>query len=424
LDFLAAAIECGELEAFRDYGAWAARVLKARDILPGFLAENLEQIGHNLQLRLPAPDAAFGEAFIRAGVEGTRLDGGAAGEAPAGKLAQLAGIYTGAAIGGSRQAAFNLILEAVREGHPVIDIYSDVLQVAMHKIGRMWEANEITVAQEHMATVITQFVVAQLYPLIDHSQAPRGRIVITGVQGEFHQVGANMVADVLEASGWDVRFLGTDTPMQGVLDAIEEHEAGILGISATMLFSIPNVARLVASVRDKFGSRFPIMLGGAAFRSAPGLFKELGANACGLDLQSAITFAAELTQRKSVLIVDDDPGVRTLLRVLLEDAGYQTIEAENGRAAIDILRERAIDLALLDLVMPEQEGLETIPMIKTGFPATKIIAMSGAFGGTFLSVAQSLGVAAVLAKPFTPGVLLETLTRVLASPSRAQGRGH
>jgi CheY-like chemotaxis protein len=166
------------------------------------------------------------------------------------------------------------------------------------------------------------------------------------------------------------------------------------------------------------------MLGGAAFRSAPGLFKELGANACGLDLQSAITFAAELTQRKSVLIVDDDPGVRTLLRVLLEDAGYQTIEAENGRAAIDILRERAIDLALLDLVMPEQEGLETIPMIKTGFPATKIIAMSGAFGGTFLSVAQSLGVAAVLAKPFTPGVLLETLTRVLASPSRAQGRGH
>ena len=121
------------------------------------------------------------------------------------------------------------------------------------------------------------------------------KVVITGAQGEFHQVGANMVADVLEAAGWDVRFLGTDTPIGGVLEAIEEHEADILGISATMLFHISSVARLIDSVRAKRGRQIRILAGGGAFRSAPSLYNELGADGCALDLRSAVALANELT---------------------------------------------------------------------------------------------------------------------------------
>ena len=104
-----------------------------------------------------------------------------------------------------------------KQGHPVVDLYTEVLQGAMYRIGRLWEENQITVAREHMATAITQFVIAHLYPLIRLAPKPRGRIVLTGAEGEQHQVGANVVADVLEASGWDVRFLGTNTPVSGVL---------------------------------------------------------------------------------------------------------------------------------------------------------------------------------------------------------------
>ena len=187
------------------------------------------------------------------------------------------------------------MLDTLRQGHAVIDLYAGLLQGAMYRIGSLWEGNQITVAQEHMATAITQFVIAHLYPLIELPQSSRGSIVITGVQGEFHQVGANMVADVLEMSGFEVRFLGTDTPMNGVLDAIQEHEAGILGISATMLFNLPNVIRLVESARQKTPAPIRVIVGGAAFRSAPNLYEQIGADGCALDLRSAIQLVNKLS---------------------------------------------------------------------------------------------------------------------------------
>lgn len=293
-DFLAAAIESGEVDAFREYTAWAARMLKGRAIEANFLAENLEQIGHSFWIRLPQADAAVVDLFIRSGVERClRAETGP--EPPAtDAFHQLMVLYTDAALNGHRQPALNLLLEAIRRGSSVIEIYSEVLQHAMHRIGRLWEEGRITVAQEHMATAVTQFALANLYPLIEPPAISRGRIVITGVAGEFHQVGSNMVADALEASGWDVQFLGTDTPDRGVLEAIGQHQAAILGISATMLFNISSVARLVNSVRAKFGDSIRVMLGGGAFRSTPSLFKELGADACGLDLQSAVKISESL----------------------------------------------------------------------------------------------------------------------------------
>ncbi len=294
LDFLAAAVESGEIEAFNEYGEWAARMLKGRHIEPRFLAENLQQIGESLRRRLLASDADFVSSFIHSCAARCQQGGAGEGGEPSGQLESLTGLYMEAVLGGRRQAALNLVLEAVRQGHPVVDIYADVLQGAMYRIGRLWEENKITVAREHMATAITQFVIAHLYPLIELPRKPRGRIVLTGAEGEQHQVGANMVADVLEASGWDVRFLGTNTPMSGVLDAIEEHRAGILGISATMLFNVSNVARLADAVRAKAGDRIRIVVGGAAFQSAPTLPQEIGAAGCALDLRSAIRMMNDL----------------------------------------------------------------------------------------------------------------------------------
>jgi methanogenic corrinoid protein MtbC1 len=294
-DFLAAAIESGELQPLNEYGEWAARMLGARNMEARFLAENFEQIGQALRSRLPAPDAEIVDGYIRSVAGRCTRGGGDALPQAGGRLTGLAELYTQAAIGGNRQAALNLMLQAVREGHPVLDLYTEVLQHAMARIGRLWEENRITVAQEHMATAITQFVIGQLYALIETPAACRGRVVITGVEGEYHQVGANMVADALEATGYDVRFLGTNTPAGGVLDTIAEHRADILGISATMFFNVPHVIRLAEAVRDRHGSRVRIIVGGAAFRWAPSLCEEIGASGCALDLQSAIHLVNRLT---------------------------------------------------------------------------------------------------------------------------------
>lgn len=110
-------------------------------------------------------------------------------------------------------------------------------------------------------------------------------------QGEQHQVGPMMLADVLESDGWDVRFLGTNAPAEDVVATVRDHKADVLGISATMLFSIPRVRELIEMCRDDDGERLRIIVGGQAFRAAPGLHEEVGAHA----------FAADLRQARAVL---------------------------------------------------------------------------------------------------------------------------
>ncbi len=169
-------------------------------------------------------------------------------------------------LGAQRKAALDLILDTLNKGYSIPDIYLYVFQEVLYRIGQLWESNQITVADEHMGTAITQFVMSNLYQHLEMSDMPQGNMVITGVQGELHQVGANMVADVLEADGWNVMFLGANVPPDGVLQSIAQHEARVVGISSTMRFNLPKVIALVEAARSQFGDTLQFLLGGGAFR--------------------------------------------------------------------------------------------------------------------------------------------------------------
>jgi len=118
-----------------------------------------------------------------------------------------------------------------------------------------------------------------------------------------------------------------------------------------------------------------------------------------------------------ILIADDEPGVRGFLRAALEQGGYEVIEVANGKQALRAMREKKpVDLAIIDLIMPEQEGLETIQTIRKELPGVPIIAISGAYGGRYLKTAQLLGAKAVLDKPVSPDSLLAAVAEILKKP--------
>jgi DNA-binding response OmpR family regulator len=113
-----------------------------------------------------------------------------------------------------------------------------------------------------------------------------------------------------------------------------------------------------------------------------------------------------------VLVVDDEPEVRSVLTEILAAAGYDVIVACDGEEALEAVRTHAPGLMITDLVMPRKEGLETIREARQLAPGMKIIAISGAFGNRFLTVATHLGAHAALAKPFSADVLLSTIRGV------------
>ena len=117
--------------------------------------------------------------------------------------------------------------------------------------------------------------------------------------------------------------------------------------------------------------------------------------------------------RAKVLITDDEAGVRSFLRTALEQAGYEVVEAADGKEALREFTKHRFDLLITDIVMPEKEGLETIQSIRRRYPDTPILAISGAFGGQFLQAAQLLGAKAVLAKPIAPEELVAKVAELL-----------
>jgi DNA-binding response OmpR family regulator len=118
-----------------------------------------------------------------------------------------------------------------------------------------------------------------------------------------------------------------------------------------------------------------------------------------------------------ILVIDDDDQMRTLLRQVMEWAGYEVIVAGDGREGMQKQRKHAADLVITDLIMPEQEGLETITSLKKEYPEIKIIAISG--GGrigpeAYLPAAQELGADRVFSKPFDVRELAEAVKELLS----------
>jgi CheY-like chemotaxis protein len=117
----------------------------------------------------------------------------------------------------------------------------------------------------------------------------------------------------------------------------------------------------------------------------------------------------------AVLVVDDDDNVRKVLRWMLESGGYRVLEAGDGFQALAQVRGEHIDLVMTDLVMPEQEGFETIQAIRREWPSLKVIAMSGAFGGELLRIAKLLGAHSTLQKPLRAEDVLRAVADALAA---------
>jgi CheY-like chemotaxis protein len=124
------------------------------------------------------------------------------------------------------------------------------------------------------------------------------------------------------------------------------------------------------------------------------------------------------TRKPTILVVDDDPLDRDLFRKLLEGAGYAVVEAGSGREALDAIVDASLDLIVLDLNMPEMDGLELLRVARH-MPKPKVIAVTGlnpVLSERILEAARLLGAAATLDKFWARDLLVPVVRRLLGSP--------
>jgi two-component system response regulator (stage 0 sporulation protein F) len=116
-----------------------------------------------------------------------------------------------------------------------------------------------------------------------------------------------------------------------------------------------------------------------------------------------------------ILIVDDDPMVRQLLRIVLRQLGHEVIEAQNGREGLQQYQAKPADMVITDIQMPEMDGLEMIQEIQRDFPEAMMIAVSGGARSS-LNAAEALGVQGTFEKPFSLIALRDMVQVLLESP--------
>jgi CheY-like chemotaxis protein len=121
-----------------------------------------------------------------------------------------------------------------------------------------------------------------------------------------------------------------------------------------------------------------------------------------------------------ILIIDDEPQIRSMLRLMLERVGYEVAEAPDGIEGIRRYRENPADLIITDLIMPNKDGIGMIIDLKKEFPKVKIIAMSG--GGVnrpegYLDGAKKLGATRTLTKPIDRDEMLKAVKETLKNPA-------
>ena len=296
LPFLAESIVADDPKIFTDYVAWVKLLFQGLNFPDSVMIKTLECTRDVLFEEMPPELAEIVSPFIEAGLDqmltpNMLIDSYIDESTDIGKLAKK---YNTALLNGDRKSASHLILNAVKEGVKIEDIYIEVFQKSQYEVGRLWLSNKISVAKEHFCSAATQMIMSQLYPYIFSSERIGKKFVGAAIGGELHEIGIRMVADFFEMRGWDTYYLGANAPASTILKAVEENNADIIGLSIAMPYHRGLLTDTISEIRESsVGKDVKILIGGAALNSKADNYK-FGADGFAPNAYKAIELANQL----------------------------------------------------------------------------------------------------------------------------------
>lgn len=165
---------------------------------------------------------------------------------------------------GDRKKCLEFINEYLKTNPNPTKIYEEVITRSLYRVGEMWEADEISVANEHLATYSTESILHHIYQSTHSNHKIGKKVVIAGTEKEAHQIGIQMVANFFEISGWETFCLGANVSTKDIILFIKTTHPDILALSLSIYNNLPDLEKTIAKIRE-FYPHLPIILGGRAF---------------------------------------------------------------------------------------------------------------------------------------------------------------
>jgi MerR family transcriptional regulator, light-induced transcriptional regulator len=297
LNHLAEALAADRLQLFTDQLSWWKVWCTARGVSTSSLVRNLECMAKELEERLPARTAQRVRSTIQAGID--HLD-----VAPSEVSSYLEA--DGPHIGLARQFllavletretdAIQLIMDAFDSGIAIDALHEQVLTLVQREVGRMWQMQEITIAEEHYCTGIVSTAMTLMRSRAKRAEPNGRRVITTAVSDETHALGILLVTQAFEANGWTAINLGANTPADAIIDAARDFGCDVIALSVSLVAYVRRTSELIATLRThEVTASIPILVGGQPFNLVEDLWQVVGADGCAATSTGSPGKAAQL----------------------------------------------------------------------------------------------------------------------------------
>ncbi len=172
--------------------------------------------------------------------------------------------YLDGLLAGDRKRC-KVVVEGWLESNPDLRVlYEGLFQRSLYEVGSLWEHSRVSVATEHLATAITESMLALVYPRLLSQNHIAKSALVTCAANEYHQIGAKMTADIFEMHGWRCWFLGANTPASDLVEFIGEKHPDVVALSLSLYFNQDALFSMVKTIREAFPT-VPMLLGGQGF---------------------------------------------------------------------------------------------------------------------------------------------------------------
>lgn len=173
--------------------------------------------------------------------------------------------FLSALLSGDRRACLLIVSDLLEQDIPIMDLFLNLFQRSLYQVGDLWEHHQISVAVEHLASIIIEQLMNRvendlfLQPHKDYT------VIVACVADEFHHIGGRMVADIFEIHGWKSHFLGANTPLRDLLMMIGQKNPELVALSLSIYFNLPSLLSALTEISNQYPG-LPVLVGGQAFR--------------------------------------------------------------------------------------------------------------------------------------------------------------
>lgn len=289
-DYLQGALIGNEPGIFTQYALWLKDVLNSRGIPAAHLSTSFDILETFFNNNIPADEANAVATILGAARTALSLESPPAiyGETryPVNPQTEQ---FRLSILQGQHKTAMSLMVQAMNDGNSLTQASVQLIQPALYQVGNLWQNNQITVSQEHLATAISQNVLASAYMQASFASSVGKTAMFACVEGNHHSVGLHILADAFETTGWDVLNLGANLPMKDLVHEVDAKRPDLLALSISLPNHIATARLTIEMLHAEIGSACPeIWVGGLASMSNSQIWRITKADGWSADALHAL----------------------------------------------------------------------------------------------------------------------------------------